>query len=250
MDKIHTIMASFLVFLVAVLYSAVGHGGASGYIAALTLFTLPQKEIASTALILNLVVSGTASFFFFKAGYFNKRLLWPLLISSVPAAFIGGLLKVSGSTYDVILFITLSFAAYRLLVSTEKEDPIMKIPQKIFIQLVIGGVIGLISGMIGVGGGIFLSPLIIFLGWANPKQTASVSASFIFFNSISGILGRISGHNFVFTHFDILLIIVAIIGSQIGSRLGAFQFSNLFLKRLLGIVLLLANLKILSTFFK
>ena len=239
-----------LVFFVAVLYSIVGHGGASGYIAVLTLFSIPAVVVASTALVLNLVVAGISMLYFWRGGHFRFHLLWPFLVTSMPAAYLGGAIMIDAKTYEFILSLVLLFAAYRLLIGKNKIKNINDFPEKIWMKLGLGAVLGFISGLIGVGGGIFLSPLLLFLGWADAKATASVSAVFIFFNSITGILGRVNHHNFSLGIDGIgWIFLAAIIGSLLGSRLGAYKFTSPILYRVLGTVLFLAGVKLLLGFF-
>ncbi len=240
---LQNLLIGLLIFVVASLYSSVGHGGASGYIAVLTLLKLPPVEVSSAALLLNLVVSGVATYHFGKAGHFSKNLLWPFLITSIPAAFIGGYLKVPKHIYDYILFVTLTIASYRIVIENNfNKHEVIK--ENILIKLALGAIIGFVSGIVGVGGGIFLSPIILLLGWADTKKTAAVSGAFIFLNSFSGIVGRVVSSNFAVTGLSVVAIIAALIGGYFGANLGANKFSNVFLRRLLAIVLLIAALKL------
>lgn len=240
MDSLTLAMMAILVCIVAALYASVGHGGASGYLAILSFFAVPTVEMASAALVLNVLVSGIGFFTFYRAKHFDFSLAWPFLVLSIPAAFVGGLIHVSDRTYLALLAIVLVAAAYRLSRngSASADTSEMKRP-RLTIALPVGGGIGLLSGIVGVGGGIFLSPLMIFLKWADPKKTAAVSAFFILVNSIAGIGGRLVRDNFQ-SGSMIYLIIAAVAGGFLGSYIGANKITGLVLRRILSIVLLVA----------
>ncbi|MHB9022997.1 MAG: sulfite exporter TauE/SafE family protein [Armatimonadota bacterium] len=240
---------SALIFCIALLYSSVGHGGASGYLAVLSFFAFLPGEIKSTALILNILVAGIASVAFMRAGYFSWKLLWPFIIASIPAAFLGGIIKISPQFYALLLALVLLVAAWRLALPTpatknsEEQHPI-RLP----IALTAGGGIGLLSGIVGIGGGIFLSPLILLARWADAKRTAAISAAFILVNSVSGLAGHLTRQ-----HVDILafapFLLAALCGGLLGSHLGANHFSGLTLRRTLAVVLVLAAGKLLLPVF-
>jgi uncharacterized protein len=244
LPEIYALIA--LTFIVAFLYSSVGHGGASGYLAILTFFSVPREQISVSALCLNLLVAGMASFIFWRQGHLSWRLTWPFLVTSIPAAFIGGMLKVPASTYSALLIFVFLSAAIRLWFDKQVEYKSQK-PFVFLLSLILGGFIGILSGIVGVGGGIFLSPILLFLGWANPKQTAATSAIFILINSIAGLSGRMLRNQGLFElpPFFWMMILTAFVGGIIGSRLGAQHFSNVWLKRILAIVLLAATVKLL-----
>ena len=238
-------LVCILVFLVAALYSSVGHGGASGYLAVLSLFGIATAEMSSTALILNLLVAGVGAYSYWKAKHLSIKLAWPFLILSVPAAYIGGLLKVSDKTYFFLLAGALVVAAYRLATartSPEKSDGPRTVPVSAAVPL--GGAIGLLSGGVGIGGGIFLSPLMIFFNWADPKKTAAVSALFIWVNSLAGLGGRLTRDAIVLGNLAPLLV-AAFIGGLMGSYYGANRFSGLMLRRILAVVLIVAVFKLI-----
>lgn len=241
------LIISVLFFIVAFLYSSVGHGGASGYLAVLSFFALAPKEMSSTALVLNIIVSGIAFTAYSRAGHFSPRLAFPFLVSSVPAAFVGGMIHIPASVYTFLLAVALFVAAFRLIVKVESTSgtSLPHTPPRIVIALVIGGVVGLLSGIVGIGGGIFLSPLILLWNWADAKQTSAVSACFILFNSVAGIAGRLTQAYFAVGSL-LPFIVVAAAGGYLGSSWGARRFSNLTLRRLLGVVLIMAALKLLS----
>ena len=234
-----------LTFLVALIYSSVGHGGASGYIAVLTLFSFPHPSIAISALCLNLFVAGIAFYAFFKAHYFSWRLTWPFAVASIPAAFLGGLIKVPTSLYAALLAFVLVCAGFRLLLNLKKVND-HEIHQKpsLTISLILGAFVGILSGIVGVGGGIFLSPILILCRWADTKTTAATSAFFILVNSMAALSGKMIQGNHSFSPFLFSLIAVAFFGGMVGSELGAVRFPSHWLKRVLAFVLFLAAFKL------
>ncbi|MEE9234813.1 MAG: sulfite exporter TauE/SafE family protein [Candidatus Acidoferrales bacterium] len=238
-----------LVFFVAVAYSSVGHGGASGYLAVLSFFGLAPVAMAPSALCLNLLVAGTSFSSYWRAGHFAFRLLWPFLLTSIPFAFLGGLTEVSPKTYMLLLAAVLIFAAYRLLavVPPKQEESFLRVPP-LGVALPVGAGIGFLSGIIGVGGGIFLSPLLILLRWADAKRTAAVSAAFIWVNSAAGLYGHLSRKTVDWSDLA-WLVGFAFAGGLVGSSLGARRFRGLWLRRILGVVLLVATIKLLRTAF-
>ncbi len=234
-----------VLFAVAVLYSSVGHGGASGYLAILSFFAFAPEEMATTALTLNVLVSGLAFASFRAAGYFRPTLLIPFIVASIPAAFVGGMLSVPPRYYAWLLGAVLIVAAGRLVWRARSEEMTRVVAApRLGIAASTGAGIGLLSGIVGVGGGIFLSPVLILMGWATPRQTAAVSAGFIFLNSLSGLGGRAVGGNLAFG--QLLWVVPAVLaGGLIGSRLGALRVHSSGSRRLLAAVLLLAALKLL-----
>ncbi len=231
-------------FFVALIYSSVGHGGASGYLALLAFFALPREQMAASALCLNLLVAGLAFWHFFKARHFSWNLIWPFCFSSVPLAFIGGMLKVPASVYSSLLAGALTFAAWRLLFELNlNQHEIKKNPPRL-LSLLVGGLIGMLSGIVGVGGGIFLSPLLLLFRWADPKKTAAASAFFILVNSLAGLAGRLVRNQFQLTPLLVYMVLAAFVGGAFGSRLGANYISAKWLRRILAVVLLLAVFKL------
>lgn len=238
-----------LVFLVAAAYASVGHGGASGYLAVLSFFGLAPAAMAPSALCLNLLVAGTSFISYRRAGHFVFRLLWPFLLTSIPFAFLGGLTPVSARTYLLLLAVVLIFAAYRLLavVPPREEESFLRVPS-LWVALPVGAGIGFLSGIIGVGGGIFLSPLVILLKWGDAKRTAAASAAFIWVNSVAGLYGHLLRKQMDWGAL-IWLVAAAFAGGLVGSTLGARRFPGLWLRRILGVVLLIATVKLLRTAF-
>lgn len=236
-----------LIFFVAFAYSSVGHGGASGYLAALSFFGFAPAAMAPSALLLNLLVAGLSFVAYWRAGHFVWRLLWPFLLTSIPFAFLGGVLGISPRAYLVLLAAVLLFASFRLLVNppASQQDSFVR-PPSLWVALPAGAAIGLLSGMVGVGGGIFLSPLVILLGWADAKRTAAASAAFIWINSVAGLYGHLSRTPVDWSAM-LWLVGAAFFGGVLGSTLGAQRFRGLWLRRILAVVLLFAVVKLLRT---
>lgn len=231
------------IFVVATLYSSVGHGGASGYLAVMAFLAVAPEVTRPTALVLNLFVASIAAVQFCRAGYFSWKLFWPFAAASVPFAFIGGMIKLPTSVYKVFLGLVLLFAAFRLAWKFASDSEQTKEP-KLWVALIIGAAIGLLSGLVGVGGGIFLTPILLLMRWSGPKTAAGNSALFIFVNSIAGLAGN-------YTQVSVLppaawfWIIAAIAGGVIGSLLGAKRFESITLRRVLATVLLFAAVKLI-----
>jgi uncharacterized membrane protein YfcA len=231
-----------LLFVTALLYSSVGHGGASGYLACMALVGISPLLMRPSALILNLFVSGIAFVSFYKAGFFRWRLLWPFAITSVPASYIGARLDINPTVYKIILGICLIIAVARILYKSKDSETLRNL--NISFALILGLILGLISGMIGIGGGIILSPLLIVFRWAPVKEASAVSAIFIFLNSLSGLVGLFQ-KGFSFEPKIAVWITVAVIGGIIGSYLGSRKFSITGLKYVLASVLCFAAFKLL-----
>lgn len=240
-----TITFYLLLVVVAFLYSSVGHGGASGYLALMAFFSFAPETMRPIALLLNIFVSLIAFIQYYRGGHFKWNLFWPFAIASFPAAFIGGMITVDVGLYKKIVAVLLLFSVIKLLGFNVKNNEI-RIKQNLFLALLIGAIIGLFSGMIGIGGGIILTPLILLLHWADIKKTAAVSALFIFVNSIAGMAG-IFAKGFEFKTDIIIMIILALTGGILGSYYGANTFKNTFLSKLLAVVLLIASVKLIFT---
>jgi len=234
-----------LFFAVAALYSSVGHGGASGYLAVLSFFAMAPKAMSTTALLLTLLVSAVAFISFYRAGHFSAALTWPFLLTSVPAAFFGGLIQVPAHVYALLLAGALFFAAFRLIMEFRPAptDSVRKFPS-LFATLPVGAAIGLLSGIVGVGGGIFLSPLILLMRWADVKKTSATSACFILVNAVAGLAGRFLRGSFEVGMLAPFLV-AAFCGGLVGSHLGAHLFSGRTLQRALAVVLIIAAYKLI-----
>ncbi|MES2649153.1 MAG: sulfite exporter TauE/SafE family protein [Bacteroidota bacterium] len=231
-----------LLFAAAFLYSSVGHGGASGYLAIMALYHFAPAQMKPTALCLNLFVSMIAFLQFRRAGHFKWPLFWPLAAASIPMAFIGGSIQLNDPLYRVILGIVLLIIVLRFVFIKNVPGDIKVNSPAIGWLLLLGGLIGFLSGLIGIGGGVLLSPVILLCGWAGQKQTASISALFIFVNSAAGLAGQLLlnnslpnvGSNIVW------LILIGVSGSLMGSYLGAKKFNIQIVKYLLSVVLVIA----------
>ncbi len=231
------------VFFLAALYSSVGHGGASGYLALMAIFGFSPAFMRPTALVLNIFVSLISFLSFYRGGYFKFSLLWPFLLGSIPMAFLGGHINVNPRIYKIILGLFLLIAIMRMFLRRDYQNE-SKGKLNIPLAIVIGGIIGFFSGLIGIGGGIILSPVIILLKWGDIKQTAAVSAAFIFFNSVSGLVGQISsGIHLAPQTFYMLAFAMG--GGLLGSWIGSNKATNLTLKYFLSFVLTFAVIKLL-----
>ena len=234
--------------LIAAMYASVGHGGASGYLAVLSLTVYASNDPAwlkQHAWSLNLLVAGMAFFAYKKGGFFNSKLAIPFIAASIPATLIGGYLRVNDDIYDILLSITLVFAAWKLYITKSSEsEELFSNPPPVHIALIVGASIGLLSGIIGVGGGIFLSPIILLFGWSDPKTTAGIAAVFIWVNSASGLIGSsISGQNVI--EFDVLIpfAIAVLIGGYLGSKFGSERFSQKTVRNTLVSVMIIAAIR-------
>ena len=235
-----------LIFVAALLYSSVGHGGASGYLAAMALFGMAPAVMKPTALVLNIIVAAIASFKFYRAGCFDKTLFWQFAVGSIPCAFLGGSIGLPAHFYKPIVGLVLIYAAVRLGLrkggSTPKETH--SIPM--WLAIMLGMAIGLLSGLTGVGGGIFLSPLLLLMGWATMKQSAGVSSAFILVNSIAGLLGYLTKFPTLPSSLWIWSIAAAA-GGLIGAEYGSKRIGSKVLQRLLVVVLAIAGMKLILT---
>jgi len=231
-----------MIFLTAMLYSSVGHGGASGYLAIMALFAVTPENMRASALILNLFVAGIAFYAYFKGGYFRAKLLLPFVVLSIPFSFLGARLEINPSVYKIILGIFLLIAIGRMLFTAKHQGELK--PLNIPSALAIGAVLGFFSGLIGIGGGIILSPVLLLLHWANMKETAAVSAAFILLNSAGGILGLATSEGLQPVNGISILIALGIGGSLVGSYFGREKFSTIKLTYVLATVLLFASIKL------
>jgi uncharacterized membrane protein YfcA len=238
------ILLLFVIAVVAFLYSSVGHAGASGYIAVMTLFGLAPATIRPIALVLNILVATIGSFQFWRAGHFSWRIFWPFALLAIPGAFLGGYVHLPIFTLRLLIGLVLLFSATRLFLQAGDPDRVAVPPLAASIPL--GAGIGLLSGLTGTGGGIFLTPLLLLSRWARTKQAAAVSALFIFVNSIAGLGGYfISNRNVPELAFPLALAAVA--GGAIGSYCGSRHLPAKALLRLLAIVLVIAGIKLIFT---
>ena len=229
--------------IIAFLYASVGHGGASGYLALLAIFGFSTTLMKPTALTLNLFVAAISFYHFWKQGHFRWTLFWPFALASVPAAFLGGLLELEPLIYKRILGILLLFAILRMLniFNPSKDTPNSL---NLWQGIISGGLIGFFSGLIGIGGGIILSPLILIMGWGKMKEAAAVSALFIWINSASGLAGHLSQEASMPDNASIY-IGLALIGGFAGGYIGSKSLEGDKLRYILAFVLVIASLKLI-----
>lgn len=244
MDATHLILLSVAIAMIAFLYSSVGHAGASGYIAVMTLWGISATVIRPTALVLNILVATIGTFQFYRAGHFSWKLFWPFALLSIPAAYIGGYLQPSASLLRVLIGLVLLFSAARLVL--RRRDPPEIVMPSPPLAIGVGGGLGFLAGLTGTGGGIFLTPLLLFCHWAHIRQAAAVSALFILVNSIGGLVGYFTAKHSV-PSLGVLLAVPAIVGGTIGSQLGSRRFPVRAISLLLATVLTVAGAKLIFT---
>ncbi len=231
------------IFTLAALYASVGHGGASGYLALMALFGFEQYTMKSSALTLNLFVAGISFYSFVKKGYFKFSVLLPFILGSIPMAFLGARMLINPHVYKIILGLFLLIAIGRLVISPRGEYETSKTPP-FFLAVGIGAVVGFFSGMIGIGGGIILSPILLLMHWANVKETAGISALFIFLNSTAGLTGLYFNQDFHPVPQILLWAAIGLAGGFMGSYFSSVKFSQYRVKILLASVLLVASVKL------
>ena len=238
-----TIAIAALFLVGAALYASVGHGGASSYLAVMGLFSLSPEVMKPTALALNILVAAVATVKFYRAGLFRWNLFWPFAVVSIPAAFVGGATVLPARWYKVLVGIVLLYAAVWMYRSSLKPSTRQPHSPPIWAALVSGLVIGFLSGLTGVGGGIFLSPLLLYMGWSETRATSAVAAPFILVNSISGLLGHLSSVARLPPNLPIWAVAV-VLGGWIGASYGARRAPTPVLRQLLSAVLIVAGLKL------
>ena len=242
---------ALLFFLIAVLYSSVGLGGGSGYLAVMGLLGVPPEIMRPVALALNILVASLSSWHFIRSGNFSARLFWPIALASVPFAFLGGYLELPGDIYRPLVGLVLIYSAWRLWRSTM---PGQDLPQKrsdvpLWLLLLAGAAIGFISGLMGIGGGTFLGPVLLLAGWADTKEALGITAAFVLANSIAALAGRVTAVPELPSTIWIWLL-VAGAGGWLGAKLGSKWVDPLILRRLLALILFAGGLRlVLSLFF-
>lgn len=238
------LMLAALMFLAALLYSSVGHAGASGYLAAMALFGLAPMVMKPTALLLNVVVASIASYRFLRAGCFSRELFWPLALAAIPMAFVGGLVTLPQAAYRPLLGLVLLYSAWRFLARPVAESPALRPPALPWL-LAAGAGIGLLSGLTGVGGGIFLSPLALFLAWGRMREVAGVAALFILVNSLAGLAGFFTRHGVSLPEGFPIWALAVVLGGWLGAGLGSRRLPVATLQKVLALVLAVAGFKML-----
>jgi uncharacterized protein len=225
-------------------YAAVGHGGASAYLAAMALAGVAPAQMRPVALLLNILVASLATYKFYRAGHFRWRLFWPFAAVSIPFAYAGGAISLPGQAYKVLVGLVLLYAAWQLWQSgrtgeemrTTREPPLAA-------AMAIGAAMGLLAGLTGVGGGIFLSPLLLMLGWAGTKQTSAVAAPFILVNSLAGLAALFVAGTAALPSYVWILAAAVLVGGWLGAEYGSRRFANPLVRRMLAVVLALAGAK-------
>jgi uncharacterized membrane protein YfcA len=239
-----TLIIAILFFAAAALYASVGHAGASAYLAVMGLYNFAPSVMKPTALALNILVALVATLKFYRAGLFSWRLFWPFAAVSVPAAFIGGATTLPADWYQVVVGIVLLYAAVWMFLSSLKPLKVAPHSPPLWAALVAGLAIGFLSGLTGVGGGIFLSPLILYLGWAETRAASGIAAPFILVNSIAGLLGHFSSVAQLPPNIPIWGVAV-VLGGWIGASYGSKRAPPPVLRRLLALVLIVASVKLI-----
>ncbi len=236
-------------FVIAFIYSSVGFGGGSSYLAILALYDLPFKEIKLIALICNIIVVTGGAIIFIKKKQVSWSKIFPLILLSVPLAFFGAIIKVKQDTFFIILGCSLIVGAVLLWIKTRKANAEKVIITNSYTYIkdgLLGGSIGFLSGLVGIGGGIFLSPLLNLIKWDTAKRIAATASIFILVNSIAGIAGQLTTLHTDFNYRRIVLLCLAVfLGGQIGSRMGAVKFNSLVIRRLTAILVFAAGIEVL-----
>jgi uncharacterized protein len=247
-----TVTIAVLFLAMAALYASVGHAGASGYLAVMGLFGFAPVVMRPTALALNIIVALVATAQFHRAGLFQWKLFWPFAAVSIPAAFVGGAMTLPARGYKILVGVVLLYAAAwmfrstlnRLAPSPSAEETVTHRPS-LSVALPVGLAIGLLSGLTGVGGGIFLSPILLYMGWAATREASGVAAPFILVNSIAGFMGQLSGIAHV-PNSILVWGIAVLAGGWLGARYGSTHAPNAVLRRILASVLVIAGIKLIA----
>lgn len=235
-----------LIFGAALLYSSVGHAGASGYLAAMAVFGLEPSQMRPAALVLNILVATIGTIRFARAGLVTWSLLWPFSLGAIPMAWLGGFLTVPATVYRPLVGAILLFSAIRIVVHSSRDGGVALRRPPVVVALMCGAGIGLVSGLTGTGGGIFLSPLLLLMRWAETKETSGVAVTFILANSLAGLVGLLMHQPILPTGIQ-LWAGAAVLGGLIGSELGSRRLGNPTLRKLLALVLVIAGLKMILT---
>jgi uncharacterized membrane protein YfcA len=229
----------------AALYSSVGHGGASAYIALMTLFGLAPAEVRPAALVLNIIVAGLGAIRYLRAGRFDWNVFWPFAIAAIPAAFLAGRIELAPSLYKPLLAAALALAALRYLVWPQTDAAKETHRPQLWVALLAGAALGALAGLTGIGGGVYLSPVMVYAGWSDPKRATGIAALFIVVNSLAGLAGRLSSLASVPAYLP-WLIVAVIIGAVAGTSLSLAKLNKRGVLRALGVVLGLAAIALVT----
>lgn len=245
----NTALLAICFFFVASIYSSVGFGGGSSYLAllALPVFSLLPGEIRPIALMCNIIVVTSGSVIFYREGKIVFKEIWPFLIFSLPMAYLGGFWKLGHQTFFIVLGVTLIIASLFLWIQPEEFTSKQKQKNSLSLNILLGGGIGFLSGLVSIGGGIFLSPVLHLMRWSEPKKISALASLFILVNSISGLAGQFAhGIPPIRPLFVGALMVAVFLGGQVGSRLGAKKFNALYIKRITSLLILVAGIFILK----
>jgi uncharacterized protein len=237
-----TVLISVAVFVAALLFAIAGHTGASAYLAIFGLLGMAPTEIKPSVLALNIVVGCVAVYKFARAGHFSWRLIWPFILTSIPFSFLGGLITLPTPIYRLLVGVVLVYASFRMLFDAPSKKGTQPDSPPLWLSLLLGAGIGLTGGLIGMGGGVLLSPILLLANWAGPQLTAGTIAVFVLVNSISGLLGHWSASPELPSQLPVWGL-VALIGGWIGAEIGSRKLSATTIRRILGLILLLAGLR-------
>lgn len=239
---LESLIIAIIFFIIATVYSSAGFGGGSSYLATLSLFPMAFEDIRMTALICNIVVVCGSVFLFNKYRFLNWKRIIPLIVLSIPMAYLGGKILIGERTFFIILGLSLLLASMAMII--DKRISTIKIPK--YGNAVIGGGIGFLSGIVGIGGGIFLSPLLHLTRWGKPKVIAATSAIFILVNSLAGILGQSVANGISIDLYKLAILVFAVfLGGQVGVRMSIFKLNQLIVRRITAIVVLIVSLRLL-----
>lgn len=242
MDTVVILTVSF--FIIALVYSSVGFGGGSSYLALMAVMGVPQITMRPSALLCNIVVVIGGTYIFGKEGHLNPRKSWPFIVASVPFAYLGGMMRLSDHIFFLVLGSTLVFAALALWMQPSTVNN--KLPNSLPVNMVLSSGVGFLSGIVSIGGGIFLSPILHLSKWDTARKISAVASVFILANSIGGLAGQFSSGARIDWGFILPLLIAVLAGGQIGSRLGARRFNQLYIRRITAALILVAGINILK----
>ena len=242
MDPSFFVLLALGMLVAAFLYSSVGHGGASAYIAAMAIAGIAPAEMRPVALQLNVLVAALATFKFYRAGHFSWQLFWPFAVMSIPAAYLGGAITLPGTAYKVLVGLVLLYAGWQLWWSARAGEELRATRQiPVALAMAIGAVLGVLSGLTGVGGGIFLSPILLLFGWAGTKETSAVAAPFILVNSMAALAAGLVRNPVPPPDYAWWLMAAVLVGGWAGAEYGSRRFANPLIRQVLAVVLGIAG---------